>query len=215
MDPRERLNLREPALQAMVKGSQRSLWTALPGIVQAFDAARMTCTVQPAIRGSVERPDGSRQAVDLPLLLDVPTLFQAGGGVIATFPVAAGDECLVIFASRHIDAWWQSGGVQEPMSGRMHSLSDGFAIVGPRSVPRVPGGISTSAAQIRSLDGAQSVSLTPGVGVTLAAAGVSLAVTAAGVAITGGTVTHNGVNIGATHRHGGVQGGSATSGTPT
>lgn len=35
------------------------------------------------------------------------------------------------------------------------------------------------------------------------------------IALVGGTLTHNGVNIGATHRHAGVVAGGATSGTPT
>lgn len=48
-------------------------------------------------------------------------------------------------------------------------------------------------------------------GLTAVIGGVTLSVTADGVAITGGQVTHNGVNIGSTHRHGGVdRGGSST-----
>lgn len=56
--------------------------------------------------------------MDLPILPDVPVVFPGGGGFALTFPVAAGDECLVVFASRCIDAWWQSGGVGEPMEPR-------------------------------------------------------------------------------------------------
>lgn len=41
-------------------------------------------------------------------------------------------------------------------------------------------------------------------GAVVAVGGVSFAITAGGVAITGGTVTHNGVNIGSDHTHGGV-----------
>ena len=65
----------------------------------------------------------------------MPVVFPGGGGFALTFPVAAGDECLVVFASRCIDAWWQSGGVGEPMEPRMHDLSDGFALIGVRSQP--------------------------------------------------------------------------------
>jgi len=42
--------------------------------------------------------------------------------------VNPGDACLVIFADRDIDAWLEGG--NEKPSGRMHSLSDGFAFVG-------------------------------------------------------------------------------------
>lgn len=41
-------------------------------------------------------------------------------------------------------------------------------------------------------------------GAVIAVGGVSFAISAGGVAITGGTITHNGLNIGDTHTHGGV-----------
>ena len=49
------------------------------------------------------------------------------------FEVHEGDACLVIFADRDIDAWFESGEAEVPPSGRMHSLSDGFAFVGFRT----------------------------------------------------------------------------------
>ncbi|MGC8050122.1 Gp138 family membrane-puncturing spike protein, partial [Salmonella enterica] len=76
-----------------------------------------------------------------------------------TFPVAQGDECLVVFASRCIDSWWQSGGIQEQAELRMHDLSDGFAILGFRSQPRALSNISTTSAQLRSDDGATFIDL--------------------------------------------------------
>jgi hypothetical protein len=89
----------------------------------------------------------------MPLLVDVPIMYQGGGGYSITLPITAGDECLIIFADRCIDAWWQSGGVQAPMENRMHDLSDGFALVGVRSQPKVVPNISASNVQIRSDDG--------------------------------------------------------------
>jgi hypothetical protein len=56
-----------------------------------------------------------------------------------------------VFASRCIDAWWQSGGIQRPMEARLHDLSDGFAIPGPRSQSRLPAGaVSSTSAQLRN-----------------------------------------------------------------
>ena len=98
----------------------------------------MTVTVQPSIRGRVEQPDGSTKSVALPLLVDVPAVFPSGGGFTLTFPIHQGDECLVVFADRCIDAWWQSGGIGEPLETRTHNLSDGFALVGPFSPARDP-----------------------------------------------------------------------------
>ena len=47
-----------------------------------------------------------------------------------------GDECLVIFSERCIDAWWALGGVQPLAELRAHDYSDGFAILGVRSRAR-------------------------------------------------------------------------------
>lgn len=51
-------------------------------------------------------------------------------------------------------------------------------------------------------------------GLTLAVAGVSLALSSGGVAMAGGKVTHDSKDIGATHRHRGVERGSALTDPP-
>lgn len=137
------------------------LRVAMPGIIQSFDPDAVTCVVQPAIRYVQTDNDGNQSTNDYPLLLDVPVIFPRGGGVTLTFPVKAGDECLVIFADRCIDFWWQSGGVQEPVDSRQHDLSDAFAIVGPQSQARKISGISTNTAQMRSDDGSTYFELNP------------------------------------------------------
>lgn len=128
--------------------------TALPGIIQSFDAARMTCSVQPSVRGAIVQPNGQAVAVDMPLLVDCPVVFPGGGGYILTYPLKAGDECLVVFSERCIDAWWQSGGVQAAAEYRLHDLSDGFVIPGPRSQPHVvTGGVGMTGAELRTDSG--------------------------------------------------------------
>ncbi len=141
------------AVRAALDGFQRRVWTALPGIVTAYDATDNTVSVQPALKVNVMNAAGVVQATTLPLLVKCPVVFPGGGGYTLTFPIAAGDEVLVVFASRCIDAWWQSGGVQAQIELRAHDLSDGFAVPEPFSVPRVPGGISLTTTQLRSVDG--------------------------------------------------------------
>ncbi|EMU6896055.1 translation initiation factor IF-2 [Serratia marcescens] len=133
----------------------------MPGIIQSFDAGAVTATIQPAVKASVRQSDGALSSVALPLLVDVPVVFPRGGGVTLTFPVAAGDECLVVVADRCIDYWWQNGGVQEPVDQRQHHLADAFAMVGPQSQAKKISGISTSAAQFRSDDGSTYLEIDP------------------------------------------------------
>ena len=143
------------------EATKNQIRVALPGIVQSFDPDSVTAVVQPAIRSVETDNDGKRITNNYPLLVDVPVVFPRGGGCTLTFPVKAGDECLVIFGDRCIDFWWQSGGVQEPVDDRMHDLSDAFCIVGPQSQAQKISGISTSAAQFRSDDGSTYFEINP------------------------------------------------------
>lgn len=170
------------------------LWTAMPGIIQSFQSAAdrpPTCTVQPALKMLVRGLDGATTSVVLPLLVDCPVQFPSGGNCTLTFPVTQGDECLVVFASRCIDSWWQSGGVQEQAELRMHDLSDGFALLGFRSKPRALAGVSGTSTQLRSDDGETYIDLNPALGkVKIVAPGgfdvvAPLSTFSAGVTITG------------------------------
>ncbi len=234
MDRRERLGDIEQAVLAAIQGHQAGVWTALPGIIQSYNAAKMTVEVEVALKMQFQQPDGAWEWVSIKPLVDCPVLFPSGGGFTLTFPIAAGDECLVMFSARCIDAWWQSGGVQVQADFRMHDLSDGFAFIGPRSQPRVlsPAGSGTGVelrndartAYVR-IDNAASVEVVTPANLT-ATVGGTASVTAPTINLTGnvnitgnlvvtGTVTNASKNIGSTHTHGGVQTGAGTTGAPT
>lgn len=203
MDRRERLNELPTSIMAAFDGLIAGIWTALPGIIKEFDPTKMTAVVQPALQVQIQSPTGAWSWISLPAIYDCPVIFPSGGGVMLTFPIKNGDECLLIFASRCIDAWWQSGGVQLQAELRFHDLSDGFCLPGPRSVPNVPGGISVTNTELRSTDGATKISLNP--------AGSVVDVTAARINLNG-ELWINGSKY-ALHKHSGVQsGGSQTGG---
>lgn len=159
-DRRALLNDAEESFRLSFEGQQSGMWTAIPCIVKSVNFSKMTLEAQPAIQGMVENEDGSIQAVNLPLLVDVPIVFPSAGGFTLTMPIAANDEVLVVFASRCIDAWWQSGGIQKPIEMRMHDLSDGFAFPGPKSVPNAISNISTTDVQVRNNAGDTYLSIT-------------------------------------------------------
>ena len=165
MDRKERYENLQVALMAALQGWQADLWTAMPGHIASFDPATQTCEVQPGLKLKITGPaiasltpgadpttvpEGSSAWMTLPKLQDCPVHFPSGGGYTLTFPVAVGDECLVVFGSRCIDSWWQSGGIQQQATMRMHDLSDGFVFVGFNSKPNVPSNICTDSVQLRS-----------------------------------------------------------------
>ena len=145
------------------------MWTSIPAIVTKYNPANNTIEAQPTIQAVIQDKDGNQKAVKLPVLPDVPVVFPRGGGVTMTFPIKVGDECLVVFSARNIDSWWQSSGVQLPLDARTHDLSDGFALMGVMSKPKVIPAISTSTAQFRSDDGKTYVELDPAGKVTIEA----------------------------------------------
>lgn len=173
-DRRERSGLFTTMIETAAEANQAGINTAMPGIIVDFDATKQTATIQPAIQYKLINKDGIFSWVDLPNLLDCPVFFPSGGGFTLTFPVAQGDECLIIFSQRCIDAWYSSGGNKNIQSDiRMHDLSDGFAFVGIRSIPRFLSNVSTSSTQLRSDDGSTLVDVASGV-VTLTAMTVNI-----------------------------------------
>ena len=211
MDRRERIADPEESMRIAADGMQSRMWTSLPGIIQKFDSERMVADIQPAINGIRLAEDGTYREIKMPLLLDCPVQFPQGGGCILTFPVSPGDECLVSFGSRCIDAWWQLGGVQGQAELRMHDLSDGFCIPGVRSQPRKIS-VNMTGAQLRSDDGSVSVTLNPTTrAITMIAPG--------GLHVTGPITSDTevmaaGVHL-TTHRHGGVSAGGSQTGAPS
>ncbi|MGX9313704.1 Gp138 family membrane-puncturing spike protein [Pantoea ananatis] len=191
------------------------LRVSLPGIVQSFDPATCTCTIQPAIAGQGVDEKGQIQSAPLPLLTDVPVIFPRGGGCTITFPVKAGDECLVVFSDRCIDFWWQNGGVQEPVDPRQHDLSDAFAFVGPQSQAQKISGISTTSVQVRTDDGSSFIELMQGGNVNI----TTPLLTVNGNVQVNGTVNSTGDQVAkgisqTGHVHSGVQSGSSQTGGP-
>lgn len=107
-------------------------------------------------------PDGTKTLAQYPLLQGVPVYFPNGGGVTITFPIAAGDECIILFNDRDLDNWIIEGAGQPPGTARTHDFSDGMALVGIRSNPRALANISTTSAQVRSDDGETVISIKSG-----------------------------------------------------
>ena len=154
MDQRERLNDPQEALRLAMDGQQAKLWTAMPAQIVDYDAVRFTCTAQILIQGKLRDTSGNFSDITIPPCPDVPIVFPHGGGFGLTFPLAVGDEGLLVFASRCIDNWWSLGGIRAQFEFRMHDLSDGFFVPGPWSQPKKPAAAgSTTTVQLRKSDG--------------------------------------------------------------
>src|ERR1700690_1903676 len=122
----ERLADTSAQWRALSEQLRFNLRVACPGIIQDFDAEKQTVTVKLALRENVETLQGHngtapifiRRDVEVVPLLNVPVVFPRGGNFLVTMPLQAGDECLIIFGDMCIDAWWESGGVQNQIERR-------------------------------------------------------------------------------------------------
>ncbi len=75
-----------------------------------------------------------RELREYPPLVQVPFIVLGGGGSSLTFPIAKGDNCLLLFCDFEIDRWWESGEAQPSNYDRKHDISDAFAIIGVHSM---------------------------------------------------------------------------------
>lgn len=161
MDRKQNLDDLQTAILAALDGRQAIMWTALPATVIDFNPDVRTITAQATVRCLATDRFGVQHWVQLPPLLDCPVFFPGGRGLSLTFPLQAGDEVLIVFASRCVDSWFERGGVQNQAELRMHDLSDGFCfpaiLSAPQALARAP--VSLDAAELRNAAGTTKIRL--------------------------------------------------------
>ena len=139
----------------IIESKLLNLHTALPGIVESFDADKQLAKVSPAIT----RVLINGETLEISPIIEVPVVFSSGGGFSITTPVSSGDDCLLIFCERSIDNWKYFGGVKRPHDGRMHNYTDAIAIVGARNQLDKLSDFSTNSVEIRNNSGLTKVSV--------------------------------------------------------
>lgn len=218
----------EEALKVMTENYIQNARVAIPAIIVQFDPQKQTASVQPAIKDTLQG-----QSVALPELSDVPVQFPRAGGYSLTFPVKAGDECLLVFSDMCIDGWWQSGGVQNQAEKRRHDLSDACAILGITSIPKALKNVCMEGVQLRNDSGTDYIQISEQ-GILLKSKNIRIEGTTDIVGVTtingshigtdGTSIIKGNVNITgdaviggisfAGHTHGGVETGGSSTQTP-
>ena len=112
------------------------------GTVQSFSSTAMT--VKATINYTKTFFERNSQTglyspvqVNYPVIIDCPIVCLGGGKTNLTFPIAQGDECLVLFNDRDLDNWFTSGQVGPVASSRLHAFSDAICLVGLKSKPNL------------------------------------------------------------------------------
>ena len=123
------------------------------GTIQSFDASTQTATASINYTKTFYKFDATtRQNVPVQENyppLTCPVICLGGGDSALTFPIAQGDECLVLFNDRDLNNWFSGASGGPVATGRLHSISDGLIIVGVRSLANVVQNYDTTRAVLR------------------------------------------------------------------
>lgn len=197
----------------------------LPARVISYDDSTNRATIQPLVMmGTSDGKKISRASV-----ASVPVFRFGGGGFFIRFPIKAGDFGWIKANDRDISLILQRGGLEDwPNTQRLHDFSDAMFFPDTLKDWVIDGG-NTDALVIQSMDGSVCVALHGGkLTMTAPEMNVDIPQTTWKGDITmqgsmsaegnfnasGGSFTHNGVNVGSDHRHSGVQSGGSISGEP-
>ncbi len=134
------------------------------GTIQSFDADKQTATATVNYKSTLSVFDAEKgvyvqKLVDYPVLVDCPVIFLFGSKGGFTNPVAKDDPCIVLFNDRDIDNWFQGAVPGSVASPRLHSLADGFIVVGPRSLAQSIADFDPDRPTLRNFSGTTGVSV--------------------------------------------------------
>lgn len=174
----------------------------LPARVTAYEESTGFATVQPLVM--MGTTDGSK--ISRAAIVNIKTLRMGAGGFFIRFPIKPGDMGWIKASDRDISLILQAqGGEDWPNTKRLHSFSDALFIPDTFRDWAIDGA-NEDALVIQSLDGSSCFALGADY-LELKAGGQVLRLDSTGV-------RHNGVNVGGTHTHGGVQTGGGSTGGP-
>lgn len=138
--------VREPSLKDLLDLYQKQTLLNLNchhlGTIQSFDAVNQTVQVTINYKKTYFQFQSTTQAYvsvlnDYPLLAECPLVIIGGGLARITFPVAVGDQCILLFNDRDIDNWYKGSTTSANQTPRLHAFSDCIALIGPNNLNTV------------------------------------------------------------------------------
>lgn len=123
------------AVRGAVESSIASMRKVMPGRVVKYNTTTQRASVQPLLPDGYTNERGERVVEDLPVVNEVPIVFQGSGGARVRFPIHVGDTVLLLFADGSLDRWLHKGDGGDPKDDRRHHLTDAIAIPGLLHAP--------------------------------------------------------------------------------
>lgn len=198
----------------LIKAIKMGVFCAAPAIVEQFDQGTTRATIKPAFMA--QKSNG--ESIEQDLLFNVPVRFGGGGGFAASLPLAKGDTGWLIFCDRDISIFKSSRKVSPLNTTRMHAQEDAFFL--PDAMQSIFLNASdVGKAVFQTLDGSKKIAISESGIEVVGDISVTGDITATGDISAQGTVTGTTDVIGGgislkNHVHGGVTGGTGTTGVP-
>lgn len=187
-------NEQKTIVKSWINDKVSQVHTAMPGQIVSYSPGSNRASIQPT--GSYKTNDGRN--ISYPIIHNVPLQFPmgCGGKSGVTFPISAGDGCMIIFAESQTDDYVAKG-KGDSSDLRRHSLNDAMAIPGLYS-GSAPSNVS-NANDVSIVNGGSSMQLGAGGFSAALADGTSFS-------FSGGDLVVNGISL-TKHVHGGVSSG--------
>lgn len=146
----------------------KPIFTSYPGKIIEFDPVKQVAKVEIAREQYHNSLDSLYEEYDFPILQDVPVQFPSGGGYSLTFPVNAGDNCLLMFCDKGYSHWLYGGknkigkfssGLPKNEYFRRYNINDAVALVGYNPIPEAITSFNSTSPELRNSDRTQRVTL--------------------------------------------------------
>lgn len=149
---------------------EQSINTHYPAKIVSFDVTTQLAVVKIQREQYYADFNELYQEYEIPNLIDVPVHFPQCGGYSLTFPIKAGDDCLVLFSQRGHSHWLYenkdkigkfSTGIPKAEYFRAYNVNDALCIVGFNPVPKAIPNFSATDVELRNVDRMQRITLKP------------------------------------------------------
>lgn len=150
--------------------NEHTINTHYPAKIVSFDVVNQLAVVKLQREQYYADFEQLYKEYDIPNLVDVPVHFPQCGGYSLTFPIKAGDDCLVLFSQRGHSHWLYenkdkigkfSTGIPKAEFFRTHNINDALCIVGFNPVPSAIPNFSATDVELRDDSRGQRITLKP------------------------------------------------------
>ncbi len=119
-------------LREAIEARLTEVHVSMPCRVVSYDSSKQTVTVQPLFKTKRKNSAGVKTVTKAQSIQNVPVAFPRCAGGWITFPLAADDVGMVVFAERSLNDWMKSTAGQEvePSEDTMHPLNGAWFLPG-------------------------------------------------------------------------------------